>query len=213
MCGVTALMEFGPLKGNLLLPLYLSAFFPVIGPSLYIILHLMSQFWTQTSESMETPHALYSSLNTCKDREVPQDVPRQSVTTDSLLPAYLYDVCKLQHSGSQPCSLVITRTCYLCLSLSLPGSSFLLHMHCFFPLLPTQMPLLVSLCSQHPSCWAAAVISPSPQPGSLDWTSMGTVQYLASIRQEYFIQGRIHDECTASKFVLVFPLRWWVRIS
>lgn len=151
----------------------------------------------------------YSSRNTSKDSEVPQDKPWQSVTTDSSLPAYIYEVCKLRHSGSQPRSFVIAKTHYLHLFLSLPSSSFFLHITLFLSRCP---PERHSWCLRTPNI-PPAVVSSFSQPALLDWASMGTALYLVSNWQECLIQHRIPDECTPSKLLLIFPLQQWVRIS
>lgn len=107
MCGVTALAEFGPLKGlqerNFLPSPHLSLFLGPsrrIGPSLCIILHFMIRFWMQTSESAEPPCTFTAASTPAKTAKVPQDEPCQSVTIDSLPPVYVTDVCQLWSSGS-----------------------------------------------------------------------------------------------------------------
>lgn len=146
----------------------------------------------------------HSSLNTCKDREQPQDEPCQVLTAHPLLLVCICGACELQAPGPQPWSLITVKTCCPHLILSLPGSFFSLH--------------TVSLSCAHPSATPGARFSrhrscsghlplPSASCAGLRWH--GNCTAAAPDWQECLIQGRIPEEC---KLILIFPVQWWIRI-
>lgn len=142
--GVIVLMEFGPLKGNFLLSLYLS-FFPAIGPSLYIVLHLMIWFWTESAEPPHASTAVSTPAKTARCLRTSLDSPLELILCSQYI-FMMFVKCSTVAHG-----LVLAKTRYLRLFLSVPSSSFFLHIHYFLPRLPTRTPLLVPSCSQRPT--------------------------------------------------------------